>query len=75
VLPLLHAYRTPQAPLLGAPAPTDLFQAAVRDARVGPDRDIPRISRELVEKYVIDLQNLGLLSNDSLSTASESRIS
>jgi fatty acid CoA ligase FadD9 len=75
VLPLLHAYRTPQAPLLGAPAPTDLFQAAVRDARVGPDRDIPRISRELVEKYVIDLQNLGLLSNDSPSTAAGSKIS
>jgi fatty acid CoA ligase FadD9 len=47
----------------------------VRDARVGPDSDIPRISRELVEKYVTDLQNLGLLSNDSPSTASESRIS
>jgi fatty acid CoA ligase FadD9 len=75
VLPLLHAYRTPQAPLLGAPAPTDLFHTAVRDARVGPDSDIPRISRELVEKYVTDLQNLGLLSNDNPSTASESRIS
>jgi fatty acid CoA ligase FadD9 len=60
VLPLLHAYRTPQAPLLGAPAPTDLFHTAVRDARVGPDSDIPCISRELVEKYVTDLQNLGL---------------
>jgi fatty acid CoA ligase FadD9 len=75
VLPLLHAYRIPQAPLLGAPAPTDLFHTAVRDARVGPDSDIPRISRELVEKYVTDLQNLGLLSNDSPSTASESKIS
>jgi fatty acid CoA ligase FadD9 len=47
----------------------------VRDARIGPDKDIPSISRELVEKYVTDLQNLGLLSNDSPSTASESRIS
>jgi fatty acid CoA ligase FadD9 len=75
VLPLLHAYRTPQAPLLGAPAPTDVFHTAVRDAGIGPDSDIPSISRELVEKYVTDLQNLGLLSNDSPSTASASKIS
>jgi hypothetical protein len=47
----------------------------VRDAKVGPDSDIPHISRELVEKYVTDLQNLGLLSNDSPSTAADSKIS
>jgi fatty acid CoA ligase FadD9 len=29
VLPLLNAYRKPEAPLRGAPAPTDVFRGAV----------------------------------------------
>lgn len=61
VLPLLDAYRKPQQPLCGAPAPTAAFHAAVRAAEVGADNDIPHLDAELVEKYVADLKYLGVL--------------
>jgi fatty acid CoA ligase FadD9 len=61
VLPLLNAYREPQHPLLGAPAPTSVFHAAVRAAKNRADKDIPHISAELIDKYVSDLHHLGLL--------------
>ncbi|MEB3031142.1 carboxylic acid reductase [[Mycobacterium] nativiensis] len=62
VLPLLGAYRKPQQPLRGAPAPTGAFRAAVQAAEIGEDKDIPHLSAELVEKYVADLKYLGMLS-------------
>jgi fatty acid CoA ligase FadD9 len=61
VLPLLDAYRKPERPLLGAPAPTDVFRAAVRAAEIGGDNDIPHISAALIDKYVTDLRHLGWL--------------
>jgi fatty acid CoA ligase FadD9 len=61
VLPLLGAYREPEQPLLGAPAPTEVFRAAVRAAKIGADNDIPHISAELIDKYVSDLHHLGLI--------------
>ena len=61
VLPLLHAYQQPEKPLRGAPAPTDVFHAAVRTAKIGVDKDIPHLSAPLIDKYVTDLQHLGLL--------------
>jgi fatty acid CoA ligase FadD9 len=61
VLPLLHAYRVPATPIRGAHAPTEVFHAAVRHAKVGADKDIPHIFRGLLEKYVTDLEHLGLL--------------
>jgi fatty acid CoA ligase FadD9 len=61
VLPLLGAYQRPEKPLRGALAPTDVFHAAVRAAKVGADKDIPHISAPLIDKYVTDLQHLGLL--------------
>lgn len=61
VLPLLDAYRKPQQPLRGAPAPTAAFRAAVRAAQIGDDNDIPQLSSDLVEKYVADLKHLGVL--------------
>jgi fatty acid CoA ligase FadD9 len=61
VLPLLGAYQRPEKPLRGAPAPTEVFHAAVRAANVGADKDIPHISAPLIDKYVTDLQHLGLL--------------
>jgi fatty acid CoA ligase FadD9 len=65
VLPLLHAYREPERPLRGAAAPTDVFHAAVRAAKVGADDGedgaIPQISPSLINKYVSDLHRLGLL--------------
>jgi glycopeptidolipid biosynthesis protein len=48
-------------PYLGAYASTDRFQAAVREANIGTDGDIPRVSPPILIKYVTDLQQFGLL--------------
>ncbi|ABK71854.1 carboxylic acid reductase [Mycolicibacterium smegmatis] len=60
VLPLLHAFRAPQAPLRGAPEPTEVFHAAVRTAKVGPG-DIPHLDEALIDKYIRDLREFGLI--------------
>jgi len=69
VLPLLDAYREPTQPLLGAPAPTEVFRDAVRAAKIGADRDIPHLSASLIDKYVDDLKHLGLLANHERKSA------
>jgi fatty acid CoA ligase FadD9 len=61
VLPLLDAYRQPQRPLRGAPAPTEVFHTAVQAAKIGADKDIPHLSTALIDKYITDLHHLGLL--------------
>jgi fatty acid CoA ligase FadD9 len=61
VLPLLHAFRKPEKPIRGAAAPTDVFHAEVRTAKVGPNEDIPHISAPVIVKYIADLELLGLL--------------
>jgi fatty acid CoA ligase FadD9 len=61
VLPLLNAYQKQEKPLRGAPAPTDVFREAVRTAKIGAGKDIPHISASLIDKYVADLQLLGLI--------------
>ncbi len=61
LLPLLHNYQHPERPIRGSIAPTDRFRAAVQDAKIGPDKDIPHISPEIIVKYITDLQLLGLL--------------
>ena len=61
LLPLLHNYRSPEHPVNGSIAPTDRFRAAVQDAKIGPDKDIPHISAQVIVKYVTDLEMLGLL--------------
>ena len=61
VLPLLGAYREPEKALRGAPTPTDGFHTAVRAAKIGAYKDIPHLSSALIDKYVTDLQHLGLL--------------
>jgi fatty acid CoA ligase FadD9 len=61
VLPLLDAYRKPETPLRGAPAPTDVFRGAVQAAKIGADKDIPHLSEALIDKYVSDLRLLGLI--------------
>jgi amino acid adenylation domain-containing protein/thioester reductase-like protein/non-ribosomal peptide synthase protein (TIGR01720 family) len=51
-------------PTLGSFAPTDRFRAAVQEAKIGPDKDIPdipHVSAPIIIKYVTDLQLLGLL--------------
>ncbi len=61
LLPLLHSYARPVKPLRGSFATTDRFRAAVQEAKVGPDKDIPHVSVEIILKYITDLQLLGLL--------------
>jgi fatty acid CoA ligase FadD9 len=61
VLPLLDAYREPETPLRGAPAPTDVFRSAVQAAKIGADKDIPHLTAALIDKYVADLRLLGLV--------------
>ncbi|OFB45688.1 oxidoreductase [Mycolicibacterium sp. (ex Dasyatis americana)] len=61
LLPLLHNYQQPGMPVNGAMAPTDVFRAAVQEAKIGPDKDIPHVSREIIVKYISDLKLLGLL--------------
>ncbi|WP_155767113.1 thioester reductase domain-containing protein, partial [Mycobacterium colombiense] len=51
----------PAEPARGAFAPTDRFRAAVQEAKVGSDNDIPHVSASVIVKYVTDLQLLGLL--------------
>ncbi|KAA0099908.1 NAD-dependent epimerase/dehydratase family protein [Mycolicibacterium sp. P1-18] len=61
LLPLLHNYQSPEHPVNGSIAPTDRFRAAVQEAKIGPDKDIPHVSAPVIVKYVTDLKLLGLL--------------
>jgi fatty acid CoA ligase FadD9 len=61
LLPLLHDYLRPEAPVRGSVAPADRFRAAVREAKIGRDKDIPHVTRDVIVKYVTDLRLLGLL--------------
>ena len=61
LLPLLHNYQEPEKPINGSMAPTDRFRAAVQEAKIGPDKDIPHVSAPIIVKYATDLQLLGLL--------------
>ncbi|HZA10326.1 MAG TPA: oxidoreductase, partial [Mycobacterium sp.] len=61
VLPLLHYWQEPEKPLRQALASTEAFRAAVQEAKVGPDKDIPHITADLIVKYITDLQLLGLV--------------
>jgi fatty acid CoA ligase FadD9 len=61
LLPLLHNYQKPGKPMRGSLAPTERFRAAVQEAKIGPDKDIPHVSAPVIVKYATDLQLLGLL--------------
>nr|WP_280269100.1 carboxylic acid reductase [Nocardia wallacei] len=61
VLPLLHAYARPGAPMRGAALPAKKFQAAVQHAKIGAAEDIPHLGPELIEKYANDLRLRNLL--------------
>jgi thioester reductase-like protein len=41
--------------------PADHFRAAVQDAKLGPEKNIPHISAPVIVKYATDLELLGLL--------------
>ena len=61
LLPLLHNYQRPEKPIRGSIASADRFRAAVQDAKIGRDNDIPHVTREVIVKYITDLQLLGQL--------------
>jgi fatty acid CoA ligase FadD9 len=61
LLPLLHNYQHADKPTIGSMAPTDRFRAAVQEAKIGPDKDIPHVTAPIIIKYTTDLQLLGLL--------------
>jgi fatty acid CoA ligase FadD9 len=48
-------------PVRGSLAPTDRFRAAVQEAKIGPDKDIPHVTPQVIVKYITDLRVLGLL--------------
>ncbi|WP_196770555.1 hypothetical protein, partial [Mycobacterium colombiense] len=48
-------------PINGSIAPTDVFRAAVQEAKIGPDNDIPHVSAPVIVKYLTNLQLLELL--------------
>jgi thioester reductase-like protein len=48
-------------PTLRSYAPAHRFHAAVQEAKIGPDNDIPHVSAPVIVKYVTDLKSLGLL--------------
>ncbi len=60
-LPLLHQLRHPMPATGGAIVSARRFREAVQSLQIGPERDIPHISRELIEKYLTDLKLVGLL--------------
>jgi fatty acid CoA ligase FadD9 len=61
LLPLLHNYQRPETPIRGSTAPTDRFRTAVQHAKIGPAKDIPHVTPQVIVKYITDLQLLGLL--------------
>lgn len=58
VLPLLRGLQEPGEALPGSDVPSDRFREAVREAGIGPDRDVPRLSPALIRSYVTDLRRL-----------------
>ncbi len=61
VLPLLSAYARPATPTPGSHLPAEKFRAAVQSAGIGTDNDVPHLTEALIDKYVTDLHQLGLL--------------
>ena len=59
VLAALDVYREPMPAIAGSPVPGARFQRAVAHS----GRDIPHVSKSLIEKYLADLDRLGVLSS------------
>ncbi|WP_094288561.1 amino acid adenylation domain-containing protein [Mycobacterium lehmannii] len=73
LLVVLHNAKSlePPPPTLGAYGPTDRFRAAVREAKIGPDKhnpDIPHVTAPVIVKYATDLERLGLLQRVHCAT-------
>jgi fatty acid CoA ligase FadD9 len=63
VLPLMSAYARPGRPTAGAGMPAENFRAAVQSAGIGSNKDVPHLNEALINKYVTDLQRLGLMES------------
>jgi fatty acid CoA ligase FadD9 len=61
LLPLMHAYRQPQKPIRGSVAPAGRFRTAVDAAQIGSFGGIPHVTAPIIEKYITNLELLGLL--------------
>lgn len=61
VLPLLSVYAQPAEPVKGSEFPADRFRAAVTQAAIDNDNEIPNITAALIRKYTEDLARLDLL--------------
>jgi fatty acid CoA ligase FadD9 len=58
VLTVLDVYRQPVPAVAGSAIPGERFQTAVEKS----GRAIPHLSQQLIDKYLVDLEHLGLLS-------------
>ena len=61
LLLLLHTDLEPMEPMCGSLASADRFRAAVQEAKIGSDNDIPHVSAPTIVKYATDLELIGLL--------------
>lgn len=61
LLPLMSAYAQPGQPTQGTGMPAETFRAAVQSAGIGISGDVPHVTEALIDKYVSDLERLGLL--------------
>ncbi|MDO4130174.1 thioester reductase domain-containing protein [Clavibacter michiganensis] len=62
VLPLMHAFASPEEPHAGSAIPADAFAEAVRAVRPLGSPDIPSLDHALIAKVADDLAFLGLLA-------------
>nr|WP_218920501.1 carboxylic acid reductase [Lentzea guizhouensis] len=51
ILPLLHGFQAPKPAVRGSDVPAVRFREAVQQAGIGPDGDIPHLTRSLIRKY------------------------
>jgi fatty acid CoA ligase FadD9 len=58
VLTVLDVYREPMIAIAGSPVPGAQFQSAVEQS----GRAIPHVSQQLIEKYLADLERVGVLT-------------
>ena len=57
VLTVLDVYREPTTAVAGSSVSGGRFQTAVQES----DRAIPHLSKELIDKYLADLEKIGVL--------------
>lgn len=59
--PVLTLYDRPRSPMRSAMGPTERFRAAILDGALPGCEDIPHVTRELIAKYVADLEAVDLV--------------